>query len=162
MFARQTAKIFPLIESETSETSEITENTETTETTEEIIEMLSPPFLKVYDEDLSKKVLYSIMDELLQRNSFCNEFGVIDLSNIDEFEIDLFESKIKGEENEQTYGFKVCPKGCMMSNDSMCDGIVSNHCNHNIEYWYPLFHPTMDTKKEKLVWFVFANSSFSL
>jgi hypothetical protein len=157
-FARQNkrAKIFPVTDSDTESETESSSHSSNTEVTE----ILTLPFSKANNEDLSKTVLYSIMDQLLQKNAFCNEFGVIDLSNIDDFEIDLFE--LKGKDKDETYGFKVSPIGCMITNGSMCDGIVSNHCVHDVEHWLPLFHPTMDIEKEKLEWYVFVSSSFSL
>jgi hypothetical protein len=114
------------------------------------------------DEDLSKLVLYNIMDQLLHKNVFYNEFGTINLSNIDEFEIDLFE--IKSENDRKTYGFKVTPKGCIMMNGIMYDGIISNRCDHDVENWLPLFRPILTADNENananLEWYVFINSSF--
>lgn len=113
------------------------------------------------DEDLSQIVVYTIMDQLLCKNIFCNEFGVIDLSNIDEFETELFEIK---NEKGKTYGFKVSPKGFIIisGTGSMYDGIISSHCEHDVEKWLPMFHPILDHENANIDWYVFMNSSFCL
>lgn len=111
------------------------------------------------DEFLSQLVISNIMDKLLHENAYCNEFGVIDLSNIDEYEIDLFEIDV--ETSQKTYGFKVSPKDCMIMSGSMYDGIISTHCNHDVDNWLPLFHPTLEMEP-KQDWYIFASVSFSL
>lgn len=182
-FARQkkNAKIFPLTEAETE--SDTDDDFSYTEAGTEEYDIENEIHIEndydsdyIYnnrmmfhiDEDLSKLVLYTIMDQLLHKNAFCNEFGTINLSNIDEFEIDLFELELFPKDDldldlnlipRVEYGFKVCPKGCMISNGIMYDGIISNHCNHNVKHWLPL---EADTKNAKLEWHVFVNSSFCM
>ena len=179
-FARQknSAKIFPVTEAETESESDTDDGFSYAEagTDEYDIEkeihietdydtdyIYNNRIMCYIDEDLSKLVLYTIMDQLLQKNAFCNEFGVIDISNIDEFEIDLFEILRKDgldlDFEKVEYGFKVSPKDCMMANGSMYDGIISNHCDHSVEHWLPL---EVDTRNAKLDWYIFVNSSFCI
>ena len=141
MFSKK-AKIFPVDESDT-DTDTVTDDGD--------------------DMDRLCQVVYSYLLELEPDSSYRNKFGVIDL-NFDEFEIKLEKLEDCSHLLKKTYAFKVCGEEDIkrdVENRRVCcsslirsydyDGIVSNHCEHNVAYWEPMFYK----HNHHIEWFAF-------
>lgn len=120
------------------------------------------------DMDRLCQIIYGYLLELEPDSSFRNKFGVIDL-NFDDFEIKLVKLADCSPLMKKTYGFNVCPKekdSHRYMPSSLCcssigcysyDGIVTNHCNHNVSFWVPMFSPSYANNRH-VEWFAFISN----